>query len=36
MAYPEEKDKGKYIAVQWSMVAVGSGIGSIIAFAMHL
>ncbi|OJI99848.1 hypothetical protein ASPVEDRAFT_81437 [Aspergillus versicolor CBS 583.65] len=33
-AYPEEKDKGTYIAVQWILTSAGSTVGALIAFAM--
>lgn len=34
LAYPEEKNKGRYIAIQWMMVALGSTVGAIVAFAL--
>ncbi|RFU33869.1 hypothetical protein B7463_g2471, partial [Scytalidium lignicola] len=35
-AYAEEKDKAKYITIQWSLSAVGGTIGSLIAFCVNI
>jgi hypothetical protein len=36
MSYPEEKDKGKYVAIFWSIFNIGGILGSIIALALNL
>ncbi|KAI8887848.1 MFS general substrate transporter [Backusella circina FSU 941] len=36
MSYPEEKDKGKYVAIFWAIFNVGGILGSIIALALNL
>ncbi|OAP64559.1 hypothetical protein AYL99_00531 [Fonsecaea erecta] len=32
--YPEEKDKGKYIAIQWGLTSLGGTVGASVAFGI--
>ncbi|OBZ90441.1 hypothetical protein A0J61_01514 [Choanephora cucurbitarum] len=36
MSYPEEKNKGKYVAVFWGLFNLGGILGSVIALALNL
>lgn len=36
MAYPEEKNKGKYVAVFWGLFNIGGILGSVITLGMNL
>ncbi|KAI9013859.1 major facilitator superfamily domain-containing protein [Phycomyces nitens] len=36
MSYPEEKDKGKYVAIFWALFNLGGILGSIIALVLNL
>ncbi|KAI8388478.1 major facilitator superfamily domain-containing protein [Radiomyces spectabilis] len=36
MSYPEEKNKGKYVAIFWSLFNIGGILGSVIALALNL
>jgi len=36
MSYPEEKNKGKYVAIFWALFNFGGILGSIIALALNL
>jgi MFS family permease len=36
MAYPEEKNKGKYVAIFWALFNFGGILGSVIALALNL
>ncbi|KAI9483405.1 MAG: major facilitator superfamily domain-containing protein [Benjaminiella poitrasii] len=36
MSYPEEKDKGKYVAIFWSLFNLGGILGSVIALGLNL
>ena len=36
MSYPEEKNKGKYVAVFWGLFNIGGILGSVITLGMNL
>ncbi|KAG1461038.1 hypothetical protein G6F56_005814 [Rhizopus delemar] len=36
MSYPEEKNKGKYVAIFWALFNIGGILGSVIALALNL
>ena len=36
MAYPEEKNKGKYVAIFWSLFNIGGILGSVITLGINL